>query len=323
MHRGAAVVATLVLVAGCSAVPFGADDAGSGPTDTVTPAPVADSPTPERATVSVGPPGVGANGTVDADALSEAHVATIGNSTYTWSIEQVRTGSNTGQFTRQVVVGNETFVVTQSRDWTGANVSMYVNETGGFLQSVTGDRARYDFYRLPGGPEDYVLATALIQRFLDGRTVDVSTLERRGRTYFRLYVAGGPAPSSLGPADARVSGFTVTAYVTPEGFVRSLTAEYDLSRDSGRSHVSVRYDYSRVGESTATPPEWVDHVSGPSTPTPAEPDGTPNRTATPVGTTPGTPVPADTPTPTDSLDGSTPTAAVESDDRATATDGSR
>jgi len=303
MHREAVAVATLVLLAGCSAVPFGSGDGRSGPPDTVTPVPVTESPSPPRTVTGERPAGVSADGTVNADALSEAHVAAVGDSTYTWSIERVTTGDDPERFSRQVVVGNGTFVVTQSRDWTGANVSMFVNGTGGFLRTVTGDRVRYDFYRAPGGPEDYVLATASIQRFLDGRTVAVSTLERGGHTYVRLHAAGDRAPKTLGPADATVSEFTVTAYVTPEGFVRSLTAEYELRGDGDRARVSLRYDYSRVGESSPAPPDWVGQADQEATPARSDSDATPNGTSTPGA------APAGTATATDSLDASTRTTA--------------
>jgi hypothetical protein len=303
MRWGLVAVVVVVLVAGCSAVSFGGDRPGSGPTDTVTPVPVIDSSTPPPTVASGRPPGVSANGTVDAEALTSAHAAYLENRTYTWSIRENSDEPGEG-FRRRVVVGAETFSLSQSQGDPRRNVSLYVNETGGFIRVAEADRTRYDLLRLPGRAADYVFATVSIRQFFDGRTVAVSTVERRDRTYYRLYTAGGPSPGALGPAEATISDFSATAYVTREGFVRSLAAEYDRVVDGDSSRVSIRYDYSRVGESTVTPPDWVGNVTRPSTPTPVDSDGTPERTATVDES--ATPDP--TATPTDELDGSTATA---------------
>jgi len=306
MRWGLAAVAVVVLLAGCSAVPFGGEGAGSAQADTVTPVPVTDSQTPTRTISGERPPGVSANGTVDADALARAHTASLENRTYTWSMRE-RTSDPQEWFSRSVVVGPERFSVSQSQGEPGRNVSLYVNATGGFLRVVEAGATRYDLLRLPGRPVDYVFATVSIRQFFDGRTVAVSTVDRRGRTYYRLHAAGGPPPRAVGPADATIRDFTATAYVTREGFVRSLAAEYDRAVDGDRSHVSIRYDYSRLGESAPSTPEWVDNVTRRSTPAPVDPDATPERTATPDE--PGTP--NGTATATDELDGSTRTATAD------------
>lgn len=320
MRRGAAVVTTLVLLAGCSAVPFGSDDPRTGPTDTVTPVPVTDGPTPTRTLPDDLPPGVLSNGTIDADALVRAHTAHLDNRTYTWRV-RYDTGVGDGdRLVRRLVVGRETFAVSQTRGETGRNVSLYVNATGGYLRAVEAGQPRYDFLPLPGRAEDYDFATASIHQLLDDGRVSVSTVERRGRTYYRLYAAGDP-PTSVGPAGATTTGFSATAYVTPEGFVRSLAAEYVRAVDGDRTRVTMRFDYSRLGESNPTPPDWLGEVSLRSTPRPAGPDATttgtatPDGTATPNGTATATPSGTAAPngtaasTPTDELDG-TPTGTT-------------
>jgi len=309
MHRGF-VVAALVLLAGCSAVPFGSDGTPAL-TDTVTPVAVTDSPTPEPTVFDDRPQGVAPNGTVDADVLVRAHTERLANLTYTWVLRyDAGDGDNEG-YVRRVVVGNGTFFVTQAPEGPGTNASMYVNESGGFLRSMAPQGTRYELIRVPGEADDYAFATGSIQQFLDDRTVSVSPVERRGRTYYRLYGAGGPAPGTLGPAEATISDYTVTAYVAPDGFVRSLAVEYDRTVDGDSSHVTVRYDYSRLGESVPTPPDWIAEVPRRSTPEPVDPDGTdgtdtpdvtdaPDRTDTPDRATVAT---ASEGTPTDDLDG--------------------
>jgi hypothetical protein len=303
MRWGLVAVVVVVLVAGCSAVSFGGGRPGAGPTDTVTPVPVTDSSTPPPTVASGRPPGVSANGTIDAEALTSAHAAYLENRTYTWSIRENSDEPDEG-FLRRVVVGPETFSISQVQGEPRRNVSLYVNETGGFIRVAEADRTRYDLIRLPGRATDYVFATVSIRQFFDGRTVAVSTLDRRDRTYYRLYTAGGPSPGALGPAEATIDDFSATAYVTQEGFVRSLAAEYDRVVEGDSSRVSIRYDYSRIGESTVTPPDWVGNVTRRSTPTPVDSVGTPEPTAT--AGAPGTPDP--TATPTDELDESTATA---------------
>ncbi|ELZ22769.1 hypothetical protein C475_16746 [Halosimplex carlsbadense 2-9-1] len=304
MRWGFAAVAVVVLVAGCSAVSFGGDGPGAPSTDTVTPVPVTDRSTPAPTVAGEWPPGVNANGTVDVETLTRAHTDYLANRTYTWSVREDSDEPGEG-FLRRVVVGPETFSLWQSQGDPRRNVSLYVNATGGFLRVAEGGRTRYDLLRLPGRSSDYVFATVSIRQFLDRRTVAVSTVDRRGRTYYRLHAAGGPSPRGVGPAEATISDFSATAYVTTEGFVRSLAAEYDRVVDGDSSHVSVRYDYSRLGESTVTPPDWVGNVTRRSTPTPVDPDATPEPTATAAG--PATP--DGTATATDELDGSTPTTS--------------
>lgn len=282
MRWGLVAVAVVVLIAGCSAVSFGDDGPGAAPTDTVTPVPVTDGSTPAPTIGGERPPGVSANGTVDAGALASAHAAYLANRTYTWSIREDSDDPGDG-FVRRVVVGSETFLLSQSQGDPGRNVSLYVNATGGFIRVAEGDRIRYDLLRLPGRAADYVFATVSIRQFLDGRTVAVSTVERRERTYYRLHAADGAPPEAVGPAGATISDFTATAYVTEEGFVRSLAAEYDRAIDGDSSRVSIRYDYSRLDESTVIPPDWVGNVTRRSTPTPADPDATPEPTATADG----------------------------------------
>ena len=305
MHRGLAV-ATLVLVAGCSAVPFGAGGDTPARTDTVSPVPVTGSSTPEPTVAGDRPLGVAPNGTVDGDALARAHTERLANLTYTWVLRYDAGDGDDEGYVRRVVVGNGTFFVTQIPEGAGTNASMYVNESGGFLQSVSSQGTRYELIRVPGEADDYAFATGSIQQFLGDRTVSVSPVERRGRTYFRLYSAGGPAPGSLGPAEAAISDYTVTAYVTPDGFVRSLTAEYDRSVDGDTAHVTVRYDYTGLGESTPTPPDWVGEVPRRSTPEPVDRNetDTPDRTAAPNGTAATT---ADGASATDDPDGTTGT----------------
>ncbi|WP_459192370.1 hypothetical protein [Halosimplex sp. J119] len=283
MRNGAVVVAALVLLSGCNAVSFG-NDGSNALTDTVTPVPVTDTPADPTATATSAdlPPGVGADGSVDGIALARAHNESVNNRSYTWVVDY-DTGESEflgGVFTRRVVVGNGSFFVEQVSLGPGANTSLYVNESGGFLRMTNGDETRYDLLETPGGHREHVFAEEAIRRLLGGATFDVTTVERNGQTYYRLHAADGPIPQTLASSSVVIRNYTATAYVTSRGFVRSLTAEYDRVIDGSQSHVSFRYDYSDLGESTPTAPPWVDEVHRRSPPEPT------HRTDGPNGTSP-------------------------------------
>lgn len=323
MRTGAVIVVGLVLLSGCSAVSFGDGGQPSAPTETVTPVPITDAErtSTETATRVDLPPGVHADGSVNAGALSRAHNRSLENQTYTWLVDY-DTGEEDfvgGVFTRRAVVGDQSFFVEQVSLGPGANTSLYVNESDGFLRAAEDNGTRYDLLRIPGDVEEYVFAGEAIRRFLGGGTFDVTAIEREGQVYYRLHAADGPVPTTLASSSIVIRNYTATAYVTPDGFVRSLTAEYDRVIDGERSHVSFRYDYSALGESTPTAPSWVGEVRQRTTPEPTAPETpTPNgttATATPNGatTTPDGPTAesdGSSPTQTDELDGTTATPAA-------------
>lgn len=268
MYRPAVVLVVFVL-AGCSAVSLG----GGGPTtpsETVTPVPITTGPTDQTATSEPLPPGVDADGTVVSGTLSSAHTDYLANRSYTWFVRYDSGNEELagGTFVRRAVVDNDTFVVEQVSPGPGANTSVYVNETGGFLRSVDDNDTRYDYLRVPGEPTDYTFASDTIRRFLGGSQFTVTEVDRRGRAYYRLHAADGPVPVMLAQSSTTAQNYTATAYVTSEGFVRSLTVAYDRSVAGNRSRVTFRYDYRQVGDSVPVAPRWVAEIDRRSTPTP-------------------------------------------------------
>ncbi|MFB6139757.1 MAG: hypothetical protein ABEJ26_04910 [Halosimplex sp.] len=311
-------VATLVFLAGCGAVPFG----GAGPeavTDTVTPVPITDAGTSATPSAADLPPGVSPDGTVQPERLVAAHRESLSNRTYTWTVEYDtgREGLVSGSFSGRVAVGDDAFLVEQTRAGPQSNTTLYVNETGGYLRSVSGGYIRYDLIRVPGPVEEYDFADEAIRRYLTGISFDVRRVERRGETYTRLHAADGSVPRGLSESDAAIENYTATAYVTPEGFVRSLTVNYDRREGGQRTGVVFRYDYGVLGNTTVTAPEWSGRISPRSTPTPVDPESEsepatpPDATVAPRSNATGTPTPTET---------ETATAADELDEP-TATDG--
>jgi len=288
MHSRVVAVALVVLVAGCGAVPFGSGEDPAPPTDTVTPVPL----TTDGSETATGtprglPPGVDADGSVNARALGEAHQAFVENRSYTWFVKY-DTGNDEfigGVFVRRAVVGQGTFYVEQVSPGPSPNSTLYVNETGGFLRTIEENETRFELLNIPGEHTEYVFASDAIRRFLTGPQFNVTSVDRGGQTYYRLHTVGGTGPRRLTEASGVVSNYSATAYVTPDGFVKSLSVEYDRRIDRNHTQVTFRYDYSGLGESRPTAPEWVGEVPQRSTPTPGSNDTTTSSNARATPTT--------------------------------------
>jgi hypothetical protein len=302
-RRLAAVVAVLVLTAGCNAF---AGTGGQGPasTPTLTPAPVPTDSAETPSVVAALPPGIHQNGTVDVSHLASAHEATLSGRTYTWTYRQVQRSAETDRvsvnLTRRVFVGANASLVVDERSSLGVSgaqrVSRYLTEERGYLREVGLDGTSYADYEDPRSAASYTLVDDLFESFLGDNTFQMQLLEREGRELLRLYAPPGPPPQGLFALRDSVSEFTVTAYVRPTGFVRSLTVSYLTSTPSGPDErVSVTLSYTDVGETTVTRPDWVSRV--PHNGTTVTPAAT--TTATTAGTT-------STPTAT----GTTPSAAT-------------
>lgn len=302
MHSRVLAVAMVVLIAGCGAVPFGDGGQPAPPTDTVTPVPIsADGTETTTGTPAALPPGVDTDGSVNAQRLSEAHENYVENRSYTWFIEY-DTGNDGfvgGVFVRRAVVGEGTFYVEQISPGPSPNSTLYVNETAGFLRTIDGNETRYELLDVPGEHTEYVFAGNAVRRFLTGPQFTVTSVDRGGQTYYRLHTVDGTVPRRLSESSGVVSNYTATAYVTPEGFVKSLSVEYDRRIDRNHSQVTFRYDYSELGESSPTVPEWVGSVPQRSTPTPSsiETSTSSNATVTPTSRASPTPTPTKTSAP--------------------------
>lgn len=308
------LVLAAVLVAGCNAAPFGGADRSTD-AERLTPLRVATDEPP--ATVSVDgprPDWLAPNGTVRVDALRRAHLDAVEDISYTWTFGMTRDergaviGGN--EITRRVrtngtatlveqdgatLTGNPPIYVTRATDYTFRGVGFrrvsaarYVDGTSAVGRVETSDSTwvtRLD----AGARKRYAFTPDVLDRYLGGGTiVEASVARADGQRLYRLYVPPGDPPRTLnrsaGPA-SRVWNYTATAYVTREGFVRTIVVGYDQRSATQNHRVSIRIDYSRVGSTTVERPAWA----APSwTPGP-----TGNRTSTSGGDTPnGTATPA-------------------------------
>ena len=297
--RAVLVLVALVALAGCGAVPLGGNTPAD-PTETLTPVPVStETPT---STPTDRPPGVAPSGTVNAARLREAHKSFLDGRSYEWrlvfDLQDSEDPTAVEGFTRQAFVDGDRFFVEQRDENQPVVQSLFVNETGGYLRGVTGNETRTETTLDPGVAADYAVGGRLIGRFLTGMNANVTTAERNGETYYRLH-ATGTAPSALRRLGTAVSDYRVTAYVSPEGFVRTLVVRYDRVWNENRERVYVRFDYSGIGTTGVEKPDWVDELDPP---TPEAPPSvvtsTPGDESTPSGSsTPATAATAPTTTP--------------------------
>jgi hypothetical protein len=293
------VVVALVLTAGCSGV-FG----GESPQETtgaVTPVPVSTdggsptatpTPTPPAARH---PPGVTERGKVYATVLEAAHRDVLQDRSYTF-VWRGTLPNDTGvpkAFNSTVQVVNDTRYyeesLTAENQW-----QQYGDDTGWYKRSFNETRNEWN---VTYSRSDEVSRDALYATFATGfipndrNARDISVVERGDRTFFRLFFT--EPPDRFGqPGTASVSNYSLTAYVTPEGLVRTTVITYDYTSNStGRTHgANVRITYRDVGETFVEEPPWVERfktmmVLGKVEPAPTPPAKTTN-TPPPQETTP-------------------------------------
>lgn len=275
---GTVLVVGLVLTAGCSALPLG-DDASGQPTPTLTPVPFTDTATTQTATpYPSAPPGVGPDGTLNVTELQGAHERFLENRTYRWRFRY--TVSDGGErlygqdISRRAVVGPDAFLITQESPGPAVNQSLYVAGGRGYLRTTSGDDEQFDLLTDPQSHHEYAFAGTTMHRFLGGLDFVVRVVERDGSRLYRLHTSGTEAPEALRATGSNVWNYTVTAYVTPAGFVRALAVDYDRSQGSQVQDVTVRFSYYDVDATTVFRPTWVSNVLTPAPPTPANATGT-------------------------------------------------
>lgn len=282
------VVVALVLVAGCNGVALGSDAADS-PTPTLTPVPVPESETPPSAPPVAGslPPGVSENGLLTVPQLLSAHEAFVDNRSYRWRASFRVWGDGTDEygrnFTRVATIGRDAYLIRQINQIPRDNQSLYVTDGTGYLRSGTGAGARFDRVADPLSHLQYAFAGDAIERYLRGISFNVTAIERDGETLYRLHSSPGLIPPAVQQSERGVHDYVATAYVTPDGFVKTLVVRY-VRRPRGQTqYVSFRFDYTDLSSTAVDEPAWLSDFPNETTP------GITNATATPP---PGTATPA-------------------------------
>jgi uncharacterized protein YceK len=288
MARTIAVVAALaVAMAGCSTVVPA--DAGERPSATVTPAPVpTDTATAER-DLSL-PPGVDADGSVSAGALWMAHNGVVREQSFTWQVEYERRNRDTGAVVDSVskhmrVDANGSYLLQTERS-TRERKTVYAGETGTYLKNVfenvsTERELDYEF-----GHRRHLLTPQSLYRYLSADSATVTEMRRGDHTFYRIHVTAPPVGVNERHPDQVVRNYSATAYLTPEGLVRTLVVRYDYRLRGEDVSLYLRTEYRQVGETAVERPDWAAELArapapgSTATPTPSAAGQTDAATAT-------------------------------------------
>lgn len=284
----AALLALLVVLAGCSALP-GQDgppgttlsprqdatqtDGGPG---TATPR-YGETPTPTPGRIL---PGLSYGGVTDTDALVDAHRATLAGTSYT--LNATRTvRSPYGQVASEHV--DAAFAAEPGRfRWTYQERDPDARPDLRFRAWGNGSALHRDFDRggrdqyddvTPGSGADLASSGLLLGEATQDETIyrhlsafEITTVEPR-RTMdgmrYRIRSRTVAAPAALNADGATVTNASLVGLVDADGVVRRLTVEYDLERAEGVE--SRRYDLRvlRVGTTTVERPDWVNTSAEP------------------------------------------------------------
>ena len=288
----ALALVALVLLSGCSSFVGSEGVAGDeSPEPTVTPAPVPEvTPTPDPWPVA---PGISGAGVVDVDTLVDAHLRAVRGQSYEFT--ERRGTSETSNGTVPMSLDHRARVESEntysrwavntvgSRLPREANYSQYVVDGDGFAEVPalgTNRTLRRSIRSSNATARIGSEAAAAIRRYLDrspGRTT-VDSTRVDGQPYYRVESRGGAVTAVV-----NASNVTISALVSPAGFVRSLDVGYRETRLGDSHRVRYRFAYDRVGTTTVDPPDWVRNWNR-TTPSPTRtPEPLPTRTsATPT-----------------------------------------
>ncbi|MFB6126740.1 MAG: hypothetical protein ABEJ79_05520 [Halolamina sp.] len=270
---GRAVVALLVVFAGCGGFGGGAEptetapeveftDAGGDGTSTGAPS----ATTPDRDTYpgSAFPPGANATG-IDASVLASGHRDRLSRTAWTLVITRTARAPNGTRLAR-----TRTRVVENRTGWAAT-----VRTTGPVPSALNSRNASFAVWTNRS-------ASATRQVLADG-TVRYQVWDRRAPPALRSFdrTGGGTVALALDTVDVRYVGvvdgalafagdrellereslptvrnLSLRLFVRPDGTVRSYTYRYEIERDDRRVVVTERVAVRNVGETTVERPSW-------------------------------------------------------------------
>ncbi|PSP63661.1 hypothetical protein BRC79_11080 [Halobacteriales archaeon QH_8_67_27] len=289
MVRTLAVVAALaVAMAGCSAVV--PTDNGGRPSTTATPAPVPGDTATATPDPSL-PPGVYANGSVSPGALGLAHDEELRGQSFTWRVEYERRNRDDGavvdSVSKRMRVGPDGSYLLRTERSTGERQTVYAGETGTYLRSVfenvsTERELDYEFDH-----RRHLLTPQSLYRYLPSDSATVTRVRRGDRLFYRVHVTTPPLGVSNRHPKQVVRNYSATAYLTPEGLVRTLAVRYDYRLRGEAVSLSLRTEHRRVGETTVERPDWAAELARASA-SGSTTTATRSTTESPSGTVTGT-----------------------------------
>jgi len=249
------VLVGITALSGCSG--FGGP---SGPTETVTPAPVPETTVPTDEPNGPLPPGLSGGGVTDADVIAQAHLDALPEKSYRWHARTTFQGNRSDQLL--TVEGPKTYAYRYTSPGALTNTSEFAD----------GETVYTRYYRFverlrrapaPNATDQYgPIAAGAIERYLAVENATVAETVADGRLHYRVRATTDRYRRIGGATD-----YTVTAVIAPEGFVRSLNVSY-VNRGGDRPiDVTHRFRYDAVGRATVERPNWLSEDQWATNPT--------------------------------------------------------
>ncbi|WP_253805951.1 hypothetical protein [Haloferax sp. Q22] len=215
-------------------------------------------------------PGVGPDGIENLTALSAAHERVLAEESYTLWVDIYRPegadpNSTRTQYDTDIAVAGDRYVITETvesgREQTRLRTVYYDGDAWYVAETEDGvERTRRVVGNATAPPVQFEprgLNRGLVRQYLDTRASNVTGKVTDGNvTYYRIEGSQRPAIGGVEP----VQDYQFVAHVDERGFVADATATYALISDEGFYWVRFEWTYGRVGETTATPPAWVEGV---------------------------------------------------------------
>jgi hypothetical protein len=263
-----ALVALVVILAGCNGLALGGDET---PTSTVTPADVpTDEPTPTP--VPQLAPGFTGEGVTEPFVLAEAHAAVLENTSYTYHENTTARYTNGTVYTHgtthtQSVANDSRFYIVQS----GSNVEVYKtkrlsiwsNGERTLVARTSNNTTSYTARRSANGESAFggTSSERLAALFSSVKTRVVGQEQRNGTTVYRVAATNVTNPTVLERGWQNPRNVTLRALISSQGLVREYQVNYTATRNSSTVHVNRRIRYTNIGNTTVERPPWYDEAS--------------------------------------------------------------
>lgn len=289
----AVTLALLLVVAGTAggvAALFDADrappDDRPGPYPTAT-APATATATPESGrpapnTVTRLPWGVDDDGVRNVERLAAGHSAGVTGHSYTMRIE-VKIRRSMGTPDERVDLTRQTAHVEDRTTYTRVIEDGQFAAAGNDTNATATNATRVRYAEYADGRREYTrrldaegdpvyaadqltprlespftrIATAYLTNHMDASESELSRVIYRGREVYLVSASGDPHRIT-----GNVTDYRANAVLYPDGLVVDFEATYDITTDGSTRHVSVRFTYDAIDETTVTRPGWVDDVNG-------------------------------------------------------------
>ena len=210
-------------------------------------------------------PGVAENGTVDAAALSDAHVESLTASGYGHEVNLTMTGTNDGepveterrQRTSVAPDAVEYTYQTITSGDTSSRIIVWGNETDAF-RSVETPGSDPQFQRTDPVSSEQLSGVALFEPHLTASFELVETDERDGTTLYTLEATERPESDAAFPRDAtNIRNYESRLIVDDEGRIHGLSVVADYDIDGEAADYELTFRMTGFDDPGVERPSWV------------------------------------------------------------------